>query len=425
MKNSILKQLAQIEEEKVVFFLFLLAFSIRFLYFFFHPRLSHPGISSPDVDGYHLLAVNLLKGRGFCFTPSSPTSYRPPLYPLFLAGIYFLFGDKNVFLVQTIQGFLGALTGVAVYYLTRKMSTRAVATLSSLLFSFYPLLIFLNACFLSETLFILLLVLAIFSLYCLTEKPSWRYQLLSGFFLGGAILTRPLLLLFPLLLLPWLIKSLRTWQQGLYYWAGVFLTTVLIYSPWVWRNYLVHQAVVLTTTHGGITFWGGNNKWCRDGKWVSPAHTLWREADEKLKQKWQKLKTEVEQNRFYYQLAFNWLKENPEKVAPLLLKKFLRFWDYNKHSHHPRLKKVYKTIGLLSSGVLFPFMLLGIVVSWKERKKFFLFYLLILYFSSLAIIFYGDIRLRAPLDPFLLIFASLGMVKIWELAKIKTSGGVR
>src|SRR5947209_6075065 len=49
-----------------------------------------------DENDYKTLAVNLLRHGEFSFTPGSPTSLRPPLYPALVAGAYALFGEENM-----------------------------------------------------------------------------------------------------------------------------------------------------------------------------------------------------------------------------------------------------------------------------------------------------------------------------------------
>src|SRR3989344_20499 len=73
-------------------------------------------ISTPD--GYYRISENLLKGNGFSiYTPPVPDSVRTPLYPLFMAGIAYLF--KTYLAVAIIQILIGSGVAVLGYHISR------------------------------------------------------------------------------------------------------------------------------------------------------------------------------------------------------------------------------------------------------------------------------------------------------------------
>ncbi|MFH1612600.1 MAG: glycosyltransferase family 39 protein [bacterium] len=401
------------KEKNYLLFIFILSLSIRLIYLFFHNKINHLEITSLDIDGYHTLALNLLKKHGFCFIAGEPTSYRPFLYPAFLSSIYFIFGQSK-FIVQFIQTILGSFTVIFTYLIANKFLNKKKSLISSYLYAIYPLAIFLNACFLTETLFIFLFTLFILFLLNLDNTQKLK-EVISGIILGLAILTRPVFLYFHFFILFWFIKKFSL-VKGFYKWGIILFLAILVNSPWIIRNYFVHHNLVLGTTNGGITFWGGNNKWCLDGKWVSPNNTLWKENNI-LKKKIDAL-TEVEKDKFYYQLGFNWIKNNPKKFVFLEFKKFLRFWDYDKRSYHSKTSNLYKIIGLFSYGILLPFIIIGFCFSLKNNN-FLILNFSILYFLFITLIFYGDIRLRAPIEPFLFILGSIGISKVIKWIKLK------
>src|SRR4051812_5991531 len=45
-----------------------------------------------DALDYDYHAVSLASGHGFALSYGRPTAFRPPAYPLFLAGVYTVFG---------------------------------------------------------------------------------------------------------------------------------------------------------------------------------------------------------------------------------------------------------------------------------------------------------------------------------------------
>ena len=90
--------------------LFLLGIALRLGYLSVGEVLTAP----PKNDGisYDIIAYNLVQGNGFSL--EQPTAFRPPAYPLFLAGLY-LFASKSYILVHLVQAVLGAVTPLLLF----------------------------------------------------------------------------------------------------------------------------------------------------------------------------------------------------------------------------------------------------------------------------------------------------------------------
>src|ERR1041384_1359581 len=70
---------------------------------------SHPAVPVGDAADYHGLAVRLVEGRGYVNAAGRPTAWRPPAYPVFLAGVYTIAG-VSVERARMVQVILGGLT---------------------------------------------------------------------------------------------------------------------------------------------------------------------------------------------------------------------------------------------------------------------------------------------------------------------------
>ena len=81
--------------------------------------------------------------------------YRPPLYGLFLAGMYRTFGH-NLVLVRIVQAIMGTITCYLIYVLGSKMGEVVIGLFAAGLFAIYPLFVFFNGVLMAETLLILL-----------------------------------------------------------------------------------------------------------------------------------------------------------------------------------------------------------------------------------------------------------------------------
>src|SRR5262245_31849778 len=117
------------------------------------------GLQIDDETDYHRLAVNVLHGHGYCFEPGTPTSIRPPLYPAFLVGLYFLGGEANFPLVRAVQIVLAAVNVFFLYRLGCLAFDRRAGLLGAAVFWLYPSWIAFDFLLLTEVLFTLLLTL--------------------------------------------------------------------------------------------------------------------------------------------------------------------------------------------------------------------------------------------------------------------------
>ena len=151
--------------------------------------LGHSPQLHSDEPDYNDLAVNLVEHGAFAFTsgvPTSlvPTSLRPPLYPAFVAGIYWLFGLENWPAVGAIQALLSLGTVWIVYRLGTEVYSTQVGLWAGALACFYPSLLGYNNLILSEVLFTFLLCSSLLALVRGLQNNSLATFAVSGVLLG-------------------------------------------------------------------------------------------------------------------------------------------------------------------------------------------------------------------------------------------------
>ena len=100
-----------------IYLIIALAFLIRLGWIVFAPALP---IS--DFAWYDQVAGQVVQGRGYS-VGGSPTAFRVPGYPLFLAGIYMMF-ERSLFFAKLASVLLGTLTVFLVYLLGRRRNYR-------------------------------------------------------------------------------------------------------------------------------------------------------------------------------------------------------------------------------------------------------------------------------------------------------------
>src|ERR1700683_1287657 len=207
-------------------------------------------------DFYDVIAKNLAQGNGYRIDPAmGDTMLREPGYPLLLAAVFKLggYGIQQARVACVVLAFGAALL---LLRLTRKITGDAVTTLTaSLLFLLYPGILVAEAHAGIEIFSIFTMLLFMLALYSAVEKGSlWRYCA-AGLLLGVAVLVRSEVLLFPLLLLVYLLLGAKGWVEGRKMVARIAvlgLGAVIVMSPWITRNYLLVHEFVPTATVAGV-----------------------------------------------------------------------------------------------------------------------------------------------------------------------------
>lgn len=167
------------------------------------------------------------------------TSYRPPAYPAFLAGVYLVSGlEWRFFAARLAQAALGATLAPLSYLLARRLFPKPeeVARFAGFAMALYPLLILYPLALVTENLFIPLVAAGTLALLHAAEGSRSRYYLIAGVLLGLATLTRSVIFFFVGL------AFLRLWFAAHQRRGAVFflLAVLALVVPWSVRNTLLH-----------------------------------------------------------------------------------------------------------------------------------------------------------------------------------------
>lgn len=168
----------------------LLALCVRVAWLTVFP--THP-IAPVDAEGFHLLAVNMLDGRGFAIgwePPFCPTTVRTPLYPLLVAGSYTLVG-RDPLRVLPLHLLLEVLTTALVMRLGRDLGGRRVGLWAGVLYACNGTTQRYTGYLLSEMLLLPLLTAALWMTAHYLRHPSTRRATVAGLLWGLALLTKP------------------------------------------------------------------------------------------------------------------------------------------------------------------------------------------------------------------------------------------
>lgn len=388
-----------------VFLVFCLAILVRLLYTVWVVGLSSP--PTYDGIGYDILATNLLQSK--VYGEWAPTAFRPPGYPLFLAGIYMILG-RNFAAVRLIQVGIDALTCVLVYALGTRLFNRRVAFLAAVGMSLYPLQIYMVGEFYSETLSFLLQLVALWLAMLLIKRRHWSIPLLLGMSLAATTLTRPTAFLWTPFMVLWIGFLSLPWKYKARDAALVLLGLALLFGPWIARNYIVFREFIPISSLGGVGVWAGNNPLSEGGGMLPDERTWGEGAPEWGWYGWEGL-SEAESSRRFLERGLSWIKENPLAFAALVPKKIVRLWSpasfgvqFSRHASP-----------LLIAVVLPPYLLFlalalrGMILSRRGWKEQFPLYALILGVNVLVALTYGATRYGIAMAPCLCLYAAASL----------------
>ncbi len=236
--------------------IFMIALTLRLISVVLFPQFAW------DSGEYTSLAHNILANQNFTFDGRMPVDSRAPLYPAFIAGIYYFAGESN-FAVRIIQSLIDTITCFYIYFIALVFwESILVAIIAALIASLYPSLIGSTTFILSETLSVHLLTGSILSFIYALKIKKYRYFLLSGIILGLATLCRPVTFLYPFILAlifaPFSYKN-KNLMRGLFVFVICFVLTLL---PWILRNaYHFKRFIPVSSNVGGNLWIGSYEPW--------------------------------------------------------------------------------------------------------------------------------------------------------------------
>ncbi len=201
-----------------------------------------------DGIGYNEYAKAITLNSNWITHPDYLGNAREPVYPLFVALIYFIFGIENYLAVYISHAVVSILTVFLLFKFTFRYfditSTFFVLIWSGLYYFYLKYIGF----FLRETLEIFLVFLQFYILYhCFYHKEfRFKFLILNGILFTILMhLNAKYLLFTPFFIYYFFQKNIRKWVLN----YSLFVLLVAIFStPWIIRNYLAYKKVVIINT---------------------------------------------------------------------------------------------------------------------------------------------------------------------------------
>jgi hypothetical protein len=311
------------------------------------------GIGLDDMFQYDMLARSLAAGNGFRwyaqedlnqlaafvdFDLSSvshydpalgiPTSFRAPLYPAFLAIVYFFNGidSSRFFAARLAQAiFLGAPLAPLTYWVAQRLfplsslkkeergkNSERASRIAAWIVACYPMLLVYPLGLGTENPFFVLLLSSFLFLLHALKTPTTFHFVLSGFFLALTTLTRSVILPFAFAAFC-LLFVLHRKQAFL-----AVLSFLLLISPWILRNSLLHQKLTGIETSMGYNLYLGYHPQGNGSFVFGPSLDLLTILDD------------AERDRIGTEKALEFIRAQPGRFLPLAINRLGFFFGLEK-----------------------------------------------------------------------------------------------
>jgi 4-amino-4-deoxy-L-arabinose transferase-like glycosyltransferase len=375
-----------------------------------------------DSAWYLLVSGSIAANKGFVDPAklyvhgvSVPTAFRPPLYPLFLAGVSKT-GVDSARAFQYAGCVVGMITVVLVGLLGRRVGGNAVGLCAAALAAVDPTFLAVDAALMSETLYLPLVAGCIVAVYRAMERPTaWRWAFV-GMLSGASILTRSdgaVLLL--VLVVPAALFGVRgTWRRRMLLAVASVTVAALVVAPWVIRNQRQLGVATVSTLQTGTALAGAN---CPDTYY---GHILGSWSLECTDRADRDTVSEVAYNDELQRDGLSYIRHHAGRLVVVVPVRILRQWSL----YAPLDAARYEAAEIrnyawqvLSWAVYLPVLLLavyGLVLLRRRRAPMLPMVAVIITVTLTAALIYGAQRLRVSVEPVLLVAAAVAIVHIAE-----------
>jgi len=406
---------------------FAAAVAARLIFVFHSQQL--PFFFSPIIDaqGYDSRAAELLT-TGI----SVRTFDQAPLYTVFLAANYFLFG-QGYLAPRIVQCLMGAASCVMVQRLGARLAGRTAGLIAGFAAALYGPLVFYETDLLREVLVIFLALALLLCLLRSEEGGRLPWAAAAGLLMGLSIITRENTLLFLPVAAAWLF--LRAERPSKNRWLAPALFVLLAMLPVVpvtIQNYLNSGAFVPISSQGGMNFFIGNSADSERLTGLQPGL----EWDRMVKAPQAALGENASPNAYnawFFRRAFEDIAAAPGAWVKKLVKKAWLVFDAEEIEPNNDINLYRGESWLLRAlifrlgplwfpfGLVAPLFVLGAVTRKPSASAWLILGFIAAYATSL-VLFHVRARYRLPIAPVMLPFAAaaaLWVAKQWEVRNAK------
>jgi len=376
--------------------IFWAALIVRLVYIAFLPE----GYYFSDFRNYEQAAVSLVSGDGF-----GAQYQRPPIYPLFIAAHYFLFGP-HFFPMRFTQAVLGALGSLLIFWIARQLLGERAGKFAGWISVFYPYYVFIAGLLYPTLLSTTLHLLALAALLKAQEGRFAVWTAASAACLALAALATPVSLAFLPFMLLWILAFSSFFLRQRLISSGIALFVVFLgLLPWTYYNYQRTGQITLVDARARehIPYFvdGDTTAATQKGAWQDRIPTIVRNLDKFA------LRTATEFIHFWTFVPDRTVTKDPE---------------YREKAHQADERIVVEHsftspwldyVSILTYGPVFILALAGLILNWAHRRKLSLVFFLLLSQAVGYSFFFTQVRYRLPVEFCLMILAAGALDYLW------------
>jgi len=390
--------------------------------------LGDPLYDHPIIDSLESLELASYLAEVSWLGP--PVAYwKPPLYDYFLGVHHALFGG-SLWPARISQILLDGCSCILTFALVRRLLSHRAGIVAAAVIALWGPLIYFSSVHVSTSLVVFLELCVLLLAVRAQREPSRPRWMDVGFALGVLAIARAEALLLAPWLAGWLWWSLRRYpQRKRLGWVALLAIGVIVgVAPVALRNALYAGDPVLISANGGVNFYIGSAPEYRGviGARPGPEWELLMRAPIDVG-----FETEGERSQYHFREARALIASDPIRWIAHTVRKLGHVW----HGRElPSNRDLYGSRGnsfvlaallwrtpvlFFPFGLLAPLAIVGMGVSWRERRKSrFLIGLVAVHCAALMLFFVTG-RFRIIMLPALVLFAAEAVVWVFDRAREK------
>lgn len=386
--------------------IFLVALAYRGLYFLNvqqNPLFLNPVI---DAEQHHAWAQRISSGAILGSGPDDV--FKPFLYPLFLGGVYYLFGP-NMTVIQWFQFFLGSLSAALTALLCAVLTGKRAGIIAGFVCALYAPFLFFEGQLLTPA--ISISVNLVLTLMLIRQYPSWgMIGLLGGVAAGfrpDVLVPLAFVLCFRLLYFV-RAEGVRKAVVKMVFLAAGFLAIAI---PLTARNYALTGQWVLFSSNAGINFYTGNGP-AADGVSAIPTGLAWEQIISTVPKEIMREPASV--SRLWFSRGLDAIAQDPIAWLKLIGKKTFAFFNGLEFRNNIgyswfRENVPWLNIPFIQYWPVSALAVLGLCLCLVKRRRIPERTIILLWIAGYFVVglaFFVTARYRLPTVPFMIIFGT-------------------
>lgn len=309
-----------------------------------------------------------------------PSAFMPPLYLFFLFFFKSIIAEKFLILLILIsQMIFGILAIIIVYETLKVLYQKNTALIGASVFCLYPSNIYAVSQISSISLQLFLLCFFFYNFVLFDKNFRIKHLVFLSITSAMLILCRGEFIAFFIFTVLFFFLKTRKLNKTIL----ILITTTLLISPYLLRNYFIFDTFTITHSTGYNLLKGNNPKSKVEGiRMLYNVDVVVPQVKEKINLVKFDDKYEISIDKIYMEQALNFIKEDPKKYFILYIKKFLSFLFLDLNSSYPNYYHFLHIIPKLLMAVL---TMVAIVKNMNFTLSIYNYFVLY-YFANIALL---------------------------------------